>query len=323
MSLQRRFVFLVLALALAAVPSAANDRAAGGDDHVGKPLPDYVTGDECLFCHRADIGPTWQQNRHGQTIRLAGTAPAAVNRLKESPELAEFAAQAEYVMGRGRAVRFLKTGEGYGKLDLLTALVRPAKEGEGGEIANAAHPVWDSGKFANQCAGCHATAVEAESRGFAAFSLDCYACHGSVSLTHSEDAALVLLSRKREDPPELIASICGQCHLRGAKSRSLGTPYPNQFVAGDNLFRDFEADFSDEALAAMTPGERHVFRNVRDMTADPPSKITCVKCHDVHTNSSEKHAGIGWNALCADCHVKDKPRRETIPYERGSPVCEY
>ena len=38
------------------------DPAAWGGDHVGKPLPAYVTGDECLFCHRK-IGPAWGKNR--------------------------------------------------------------------------------------------------------------------------------------------------------------------------------------------------------------------------------------------------------------------
>ena len=32
--------------------------AAWGSDHVGRPLPEYVTGEECLFCHRKDVGAT-------------------------------------------------------------------------------------------------------------------------------------------------------------------------------------------------------------------------------------------------------------------------
>ena len=46
----------------------------------------------------------------------------------------------------------------------------------------------------------------------------------------------------------MVTSICAQCHVRTGKSRSTGLPYPNNFVAGDNLFRDFQVDFSDEAL---------------------------------------------------------------------------
>ena len=39
------------------------DPAAWGSDHVGQNFPEYMTGDECLFCHRR-IGPSWNNNRH-------------------------------------------------------------------------------------------------------------------------------------------------------------------------------------------------------------------------------------------------------------------
>ena len=32
-------------------------------------IPEHVHGDECLFCHRNDIGQTWQQNTHGVSLR--------------------------------------------------------------------------------------------------------------------------------------------------------------------------------------------------------------------------------------------------------------
>jgi len=70
-------------------------------------------------------------------------------------------------------------------------------------------------------------------RTFSAFGHDCYVCHGAVDLNHTGDTRLMLLSKKRRDGPEVVASICAQCHLRGGKSKSTGLPYPNQFVAGD------------------------------------------------------------------------------------------
>jgi len=44
-------------------------------DHVGLPLPDYTTGEECLFCHRDDIGPDWLKTSHAWTTRAANDAP--------------------------------------------------------------------------------------------------------------------------------------------------------------------------------------------------------------------------------------------------------
>src|SRR5213078_1528900 len=41
---------------------SANDPGAWGSNHIGKPIPEYVHGDECLFCHRNNIGSTWQKN---------------------------------------------------------------------------------------------------------------------------------------------------------------------------------------------------------------------------------------------------------------------
>src|SRR5262245_32164886 len=44
------------------------DPAAWGSDHVGKPVPEFTTGDECLFCHREKIGTKWAENPHNLTI---------------------------------------------------------------------------------------------------------------------------------------------------------------------------------------------------------------------------------------------------------------
>src|SRR5262245_22809829 len=54
---------------LAAEPKANLNPAAWGSDHVGRPVPEYITGDECLFCHRITIGPGWSRTRHQSTIR--------------------------------------------------------------------------------------------------------------------------------------------------------------------------------------------------------------------------------------------------------------
>ncbi len=303
----------------------AHDFASWGEDHVGKPLPDYVTGDECLFCHRNDIGPKWPVNRHGRTMRFKRTDEPPVNEvaeLEKVPALKEFVEQVEMVMGRKEKIRFLKPNAAYGKMDIANVEMIPAAKDRPVKFLHAEKPAWDETTFSEKCAGCHATAVETESRAFAAFALDCYACHGSVTLNHTNDTSLMLLSKKRKDEPRVIASACGQCHLRGGTSKSTGLPYPNQFVAGDNLFKDYVADFSDAHLAKLDPGERHIFRNVRDM-ASGATATTCVSCHKVHENSSTPHRGIEEEPVCFDCHNHEGPKKKTIPYERHSETCSY
>ena len=56
-------------VAQAFLPVLACAATLAGQDHVGHPLPEYVTGDECLFCHRVQVADTWQQNPHARTVR--------------------------------------------------------------------------------------------------------------------------------------------------------------------------------------------------------------------------------------------------------------
>lgn len=325
------FVFLgcfVVSLSFAACVRGQSDAAtherlaAWGSDHVDQELPDYVTGDECLFCHRNDIGPSWPENSHARTIRFIEPGVSPMSELEAVPALKEFAEQVEFVLGRGERIRYLKNSTRYGHMDLGKPELVPAREGREAKLLHADRPEWDDKTFAESCAGCHATAVETQSRAFAAFAHDCYACHGSVTLNHTNDTSLMLLSKKREDPPEIIASACGQCHLRGGKSRSTGLPYPNQFVAGDNLFKDYEVDLSDANIAKLAPGDRHIFRNVREMTLEG-NKVTCLSCHQTHEHSSYKHRSVAESAICADCHPAGKPKKELIAYERTNAVCGY
>jgi hypothetical protein len=148
------------------------DPKAWGGNHVGKPVPEYVQGDECLFCHRNDIGPTWQKNAHGLTVRQREDAPVLAKMLEEQPALAGVAKQVEYFLGSRHRVRFLKK-EGYGKFAILNAQGLLAENGQGAKLLDAEKPAWDKERFANRCAGCHATAVDAATRTFAGFGLEC------------------------------------------------------------------------------------------------------------------------------------------------------
>src|SRR5882724_7091502 len=105
---RRRIGILVLSIALGTLPSPAAERkldpAAWGSDHAGKAVPESITGDECLFCHRVKIGPAWPRNRHQSTIR--NIDPEARTLLKSSKSHAPFAEMAEYVLGRTNQWRF-------------------------------------------------------------------------------------------------------------------------------------------------------------------------------------------------------------------------
>lgn len=305
--------------------TAKLDPAAWGSDHVDVEPPEYITGEECIFCHRTDVGHYLHLDPHVQTIRDTALAGKSLPG-EPSGALAKTLNESEYILGSKKMIRFLREGAGYNLLDLSPHMLKPAPDGDPEKSTFIPHdgPEWDPEKFARDCVGCHATAIDKQDRSYAALGLDCYSCHGDVSLTHTEDTKHILLSRKREDSAEIIASICGQCHLRGGKSRATGLAYPTQFVPGDNLFKDYEVDFSDEHIRSLPVPDRHVYENIRDMVIEGKTRITCLTCHDVHHNTSKVHYGAPASPLCLTCHPAEDPtRKSVIPYEDHSPVCEY
>ena len=121
----------------------------------------------------------------------------------------------------------------------------------------------------------------------------------------------------------MVISICAQCHIRNGKSAISGLPYPNNFVAGDNLFRDFRADFSDEALKTLNPADRHVLENIRDVVMRGEENVTCLSCHDVHKQSSKKHHRVARGDICVNCHYATGSLKERTSYEVHSSLCGY
>ena len=90
---------------LAAAPAAAKrlDPAAWGSDHVGQDVPQYMDSGECLFCHRHQVGVTWQTNEHNRTIRDAEATEPSMKALAADPATKALAAQTELILGGARA----------------------------------------------------------------------------------------------------------------------------------------------------------------------------------------------------------------------------
>ena len=266
---------------------------------------DFVHGDECLFCHRNDIGPSWQKNSHGLAMRQKQDAPELLAGLAKDPKLAPFAAAVTHTLGSRNHIRYLKQA-GYGKQDILS-LTDP--------------PAWESGKF-ERCAGCHATAVNPKTRAYAEIGIDCYACHGVVDLDHSNDTSKIFLSKKRRSDAVAITNACAQCHLRGGKSKSTGLPYPAGYTVGSDLFQDYDVDWSRADDPDLNPGDRHVWKNARDVIRGG-GEVTCVSCHRVHQNSSERHRRVLTSAFCQECHNAAGPKKVVKAYTVHSSLCEY
>jgi hypothetical protein len=266
---------------------SAGTAPAARHDHVGQPLPDYMTGDQCLFCHRNVVGPTWEQEPHAWTIRPVG-GPPAVGHLPPD---------ATHVIGSPQHYRALKL-IGYGTFAVLAA------DGK----------TWQPDVFATQCAGCHTTGVDPKSHAFSAFAFDCYACHGDLSTDHTTKPEIAWLGTKRPRQPKEIVAICAQCHLRGGRSQSTGFPYPNNFIAGDDLFADFKVDLKRDLDPNMNPADRHAYTYTRRVM-EGGSTQTCLECHRVHGRPDLKHE------YCIDCD--DLPGAKAAAAKLRSETCQY
>ncbi len=298
------------------------DPAAWGSDHVGQPVPEYATGDQCLFCHREMVGPTWSENRHNLTIRDVDDQSQALAALKQSPAK-QLADDVKYLLGHQRRQRFLKQAGEYGKFELFSVAWTPPHDNQPGSLTTIESPHWDAKQFGAACAGCHATAVDSKQQTFSSPSLDCYVCHGDVPAEHSNKPELAHLSPRRKEEPRVVTSICAQCHVRTGKSKSTALPYANNFVAGDNLFRDFEVGFSDRELDNLSTADKHVLQNVRDVVLFGNESITCLSCHDIHNRSSKKHQQLADSSYCSNCHNAQGPKSELKPFSNSSKTCVY
>lgn len=298
------------------------DPTAWGSTHIGKGYPEFVRGDECLFCHRNDIGPTWGKNTHGRTIRMREDTPELTALLLSRSPATQFQQDVQYFLGSRHRVRFLKKS-GYGKFSISGAQAALSADGKLDSWIEPEGPIWDERRFPERCAGCHATAVDPASKSFQAFGLDCLTCHGDVPLDHTNDTSRVWLSKKRRKDSQPITSLCAQCHLRGGRSRSTGLPYANTFIAGDNLFKDYEVDLAEADNLSLNPGDRHVYRNVRDVVVYGAESPTCITCHQVHGQSSIKHRRALRAPICLDCHYAEGEMKRVKRYIVSSDTCEY
>jgi hypothetical protein len=190
-------------------------------------------------------------------------------------------------------------------------------------LEHVENPTWDARSFATECAGCHATAVDPETHAFATVAHDCYACHGDATEDHANDPSLMPLAKKRKDSAAVVTSICASCHVRFGKSKSSGLPYANNFVAGDNLFKDFQVDFARADDPKLNLADRHVLDNVRSVVLFGNESMTCLSCHDVHAGSSKRHRDVPDQKYCQHCHESGKPKTEHLRYDVHSERCRY
>ena len=109
---------------------------------------------------------------------------------------------------------------------------------------------------------------------------------------------------------------------RGGKSKTSGLPYPNAYIAGGNLFQDYEVDWGKADDPAMNPGDRHIWKNVRDVVKNG-GDTTCLSCHRIHASAPERHRRVLTGPICQECHNATGPKKDVRAYSVHSALCEY
>jgi hypothetical protein len=242
----------------------------------------YLSADECLFCHGVKIADAWQENPHGRTIWTGDNGRTFIGSSD----------------AHAREVKKIR----YGVFALRAA------DGSG----------WDNSKFALRCAGCHTSGIDPQAHPFTVAGISCDRCHGAVPREHTGDKKLVRFSSLYPKDPKEVISVCGQCHLRGGRSKSTGLPYP----AGADLLADFAVDLNQADNAALNAGDRHVYMNVRDVLQNG-SAVTCLNCHRIHAGGTARHRFVLTSAICLNCHNESGPKKAVKTYVVHSAVCEY
>jgi len=313
----------LLALAVLAVSSGCRSKEGKPSPSGGEPvasIPEYMSGDECLFCHRDKVGVSWQNNAHRSTVREAAAGDPALLALASSAD--KELVNVDLLLGGERLTRFLRKGE-YGRLDLLSTAWTPSGAKGEGALVEAGERRWNSKQFSRECAGCHATGFDSSALRFMDISIDCYACHGDVDRSHANDPKRVFLAASRSDSARILSSACAQCHARGGRSRSTKLPFPNNFIAGGDLFVDFEIDTSPGALRSASKTDQHILESIRDVSSAMPGALGCLDCHRVHPGSTRKHRRLSPGAYCESCHGKGKPGRVQWSRDVHNETCGY
>ena len=249
-SLVMRSLGIVLVCAAARGDAAATRPGGWGGDHVGKPVPEFTSGRRVPVLppdgRRADVGrEPPRRRRSARPIREpAGPGGAAqVAGAKDAGRRGRAAA------GRPATACGSSSGGGARQAGSAVRRVDSAACRRRGKLTPPNAALGQPERSATRCAGCHATGVDSQQADVLRLSLDCFVCHGDVPEKHTNERRPGSSCRRSaRDRPRVVTSICAQCHVRTGKSQSTGLPYPNNFVAGDNLFRDFQVDLSDAAL---------------------------------------------------------------------------
>jgi predicted CXXCH cytochrome family protein len=158
-----------------------------------------------------------------------------------------------------------------------------------------------------QCIACHTTGFHPDTQEWKETNVGCEACHGPGSrhlLNPKDTTAIVNPKRLREQNPQRVAMICGQCHSRG-HDPSGKFPFPVGFKPGEDLSKYFVDAKPRE------PGMNQQFSELAQSPKHWQQGVVCITCHEPHGHTDQPFMlRKPITELCLGCHkdtVKDIP----------------
>ncbi len=188
----------------------------------------YAGSTACRACHEG-IYTEWQRTPHALMTR----PPTAVASFADLPETGFGLGrnQVKFALGSHWVHRFVLDATG-------TLIMAPGiLDRQTGAWLKVKDYGWKQREWTRECAGCHTTGFDPESRGFVEPGVGCEACHGP-SKSHAVSGAKTLTVNPARLDADRREMVCESCHTSGL-DRTGRFHFPAGYRPGDDLRQFF------------------------------------------------------------------------------------
>ena len=251
---------------------------------IAKRTAKYIGSKECLVCH-ADSHPAqvaaYAKTAHRMAMTDVAVKPAAiVAKFDDDSPIAK--ADIKYVLGVGKVYQnYLDKS-----LNVLPAtwIVKEQKWVKAEAVDGA-----------TQCAGCHVTNFDPETKKWTELGVSCESCHGpgakhAESMEAKDIKGLKTMDGKTQD------MVCGQCHGQGTDTTGKYA-FSTTYVPGDDLTKSYKLN-PPKAGAANSQYNHFI------TSKHYAGGMKCTTCHDTHGDKAKAGHQLRMpiNDQCLGCH---------------------
>jgi hypothetical protein len=224
-------VLLVAFIVFAGLSRFARPSIGAEPDEIA---PGFLTSEGCKQCH-PEVFRQWKMTSHARMLRNAEKDSTAIHAHGFTDEIPFAKEDIEYALGSHWIQKYLVRIEG--DLYILPKFWNIVEDKwEPYSIWN-----WRSKPYSHHCNWCHSVGYDTEEKKYVEESIGCESCHGpGAKHGESEDPEDIInpanLSKERSD------MICEGCHTDGKDRATKTYPFPNGFMAGEDV-TEYYTDF--------------------------------------------------------------------------------